>query len=77
MRTKITVTIISPPSLLDFLEASEGVGGAGGSRTLVQTSNYKAFYMFSFHLDFRPLAGRKLPTYSLTLFELHRHIKVL
>jgi len=26
--------------------------GAGGSRTLVQTSNYKAFYMFSFQLIF-------------------------
>ncbi|MFT5102906.1 MAG: hypothetical protein ACI86C_000553 [Candidatus Latescibacterota bacterium] len=43
--------------------ASEG--GAGGIRTLVQTSNYITFYMFSFHLDFRELAGRKLPTHSL------------
>jgi len=33
--------------------------------------------MFSFQLDFRPLAGRKLPTHSLSLLELHRHIKAL
>ena len=55
--------------------ASEG--GAGGIRTLVQTSNYNAFYMCSFHLDFRSLAGRKLPTHNLSLLELHRHIKAL
>ena len=58
-------------------EASASEGGAGGIRTLVQTSNYSAFYMFSFHLDFRGLAGRKLPTHPLSLLELHRHIKVL
>ena len=55
----------------------EGVCGAGGSRTLVQTSNNNAFYMFSFQLDFRSLAGRKLPTHNLSLLELHRHIKAL
>ena len=33
--------------------------------------------MLSFHLDFRPLAGRKLPTYSLSLLELHHNIKAL
>ena len=55
--------------------ASEG--GAGGIRTLVQTSNYNAFYMFSFQLDFRGLAGRKLPTHPLSLLELHRYIKAL
>jgi len=59
------------------LKAMASEGGAGGIRTLVQTSNYNAFYMFSFHLDFRPLAGRKLPTHSLASFELHRHIKAL
>jgi hypothetical protein len=60
-----------------LLKAMASEGGAGGIRTLVQTSNYNAFYMFSFHLDFRPLAGRKLPTHSLALIELHRHIKAL
>jgi len=51
--------------------------GAGGIRTLVQTSNYIAFYMLSFHLDFRGLAGRKLPTHPLALLELHKSIKAL
>jgi hypothetical protein len=51
--------------------------GAGGIRTLVQTSNYNAFYMFSFQLDFRSLAGRKLPTHNLASLEFHRHIKAL
>ncbi len=55
--------------------ASEG--GAGGIRTLVQTSNYNAFYMLSFHLGFREIAGRKLPTHSLSSFELHDAIKAL
>ena len=39
------------------LKASEGVGGAGEIRTPVQTCNYNAFYMFSFYLDFRQIAG--------------------
>ncbi len=39
--------------------------GAGGIRTLVQTRNNNAFYMLSFHLDFRLLPGRKLPSHSL------------
>jgi len=30
-----------------YLEATEGVGGAGENRTPVQTSNYNAFYMLS------------------------------
>ena len=34
------------------LETSESVGGAGGIRTLVQTSNENAFYMHSFRLIF-------------------------
>ncbi len=55
--------------------ASEG--GAGEIRTPVQTRNYKAFYMLSFHLDFREIAGRKLPTHSLSLLELHDAIKAL
>jgi len=33
--------------------------------------------MCSFHLGFRSLAGRKLPTHNLSLLELHRHIKAL
>ncbi len=33
------------------------VRGAGEIRTPVQTCNYKAFFMFSFHLDFRPITG--------------------
>jgi hypothetical protein len=51
--------------------------GAGGSRTLVQTCNNITFYMLSFHLDFRLLAGRKLPTHSLASLKFHRHIKAL
>ena len=51
--------------------------GAGGSRTLVQTRNYNTFYMFSFHLDFRPLAGRKLPTHSLASIKFRECIKAL
>ena len=41
--------------------------GAGEIRTPVQTSNYKTFYMFSFHLNFRPIAGWKRPTQGLSL----------
>ena len=66
-----------PSIALKEYKVKEGVGGAGGIRTLVQTSNYNAFYMFSFHLDFRGLAGRKLPTHPLSLLEFHRHIKAL
>ena len=33
--------------------------------------------MLSFHLGFRGLAGRKLPTYPLALLELHKRIKAL
>ena len=51
--------------------------GAGEIRTPVQTSNYNAFYMLSFHLDFRKIAGRKLPTQFLSLLELHDAIKEL
>jgi len=51
--------------------------GAGEIRTPVQTSNYNAFYMLSFHLGFREIAGRKLPTHSLSLRELHPVIKAL
>ncbi len=39
--------LMSPPSLLVLLEATEGEGGAGENRTPVQTSNYNAFYMLS------------------------------
>tara|TARA_R100000306_G_scaffold11506_4_gene13645 strand:+ start:1526 stop:1849 length:324 start_codon:yes stop_codon:yes gene_type:complete len=57
-------------------------GGAGGIRTLVQTRNYTAFYMLSFHLGFREIAGRKLPTHSLSLLApigigIHDAIKAL
>ncbi len=31
--------------------------GAGEIRTPVQTSNNRAFFMFSFQLNFRPIAG--------------------
>src|SRR5690554_1378483 len=51
--------------------------GAGEIRTPVQTSNYNAFYMLSFHLGFREIAGRKLPTHSLSLLEFHDAIKAL
>ncbi len=44
--------IKKPPFAFCCTKASEGVGGAGGSRTLVQTSNVNAFYMFSFRLIF-------------------------
>lgn len=33
------------------------LSGAGGIRTLVQTRNYRAFYMLSLHLGFRGFAG--------------------
>lgn len=33
--------------------------------------------MFSFHLGFRGIAGRKLPTHPLSLLELHPAIKAL
>ena len=43
------------------------MSGAGGSRTLVQTSNYKAFYMLSFRLVFDAcLTGNGL-TYTYLL----------
>ena len=48
------------------MEAMASEGGAGGIRTLVQTSNNTTFYMLSFHLDFRLLPGRKLPSHSLS-----------
>ncbi|GEM_PF-1713770 len=35
----------------------EGGSGAGEIRTPVQTRNYTAFYMLSFHLGFREIAG--------------------
>ena len=40
--------------------------GVGGIRTLVQTCTITAFYMFSFCLDFRAIAGQKLPTHALS-----------
>ncbi len=40
--------------------------GAGEIRTPVQTCRYKAFYMFIFHLGFRPIAGWKRPAHSLS-----------
>lgn len=51
--------------------------GAGGIRTLVQTSNYTTFYMFSFHLDFCLFPGRKLPRFSLASMRIHKYIKAL
>ncbi len=51
--------------------------GAGGIRTLVQTRNVIAFYMLSFCLDFRPLAGQKQPTYGLASLKVHDRIKAL
>ena len=51
--------------------------GAGGIRTLVQTSNNTTFYMLSFHLDFRLLPGRKLPSHSLASIKLRKRIKAL
>ena len=43
--------------------------GAGGIRTLVQTSNYNAFYMFSLHLvfDARPTENGLSYTYLLKI----------
>ncbi len=41
------------------------LSGAGGSRTLVQTSNYNAFFMLSFRLDFREVPDRKPPNTTL------------
>ena len=55
----------------------EGGSGAGEIRTPVQTRNYTAFYMLSFHLGFREIAGWKLPTHSLSLLEFHDAIKAL
>ena len=49
--------------------------GVGGIRTLVQTSNYRAFYTLSFCLGFRELAGQKLPTHSLALINLENTSK--
>lgn len=51
--------------------------GAGEIRTPVQTRNYTAFYMLSFQLDFRGLAGRKLPTHPLSSLKFHLCIKAL
>lgn len=51
--------------------------GAGESRTPVQTCRCKAFYMFIFHLDFRPIAGWKQPAFSLASIEFHKYIKAL
>lgn len=51
--------------------------GVGENRTLVQTSDFIAFYMFSFCLSFRGLAGQKLPTHPLTSIECLHRIKVL
>lgn len=53
----------SPPTH----KASEGEGGVGENRTLVQTSNQKAFYTLSFNLDFRPKARPETATLSLAL----------
>ena len=40
--------------------------GVGGIRTLVQTCTITAFYMFSFCLNFRAIAGQKPPTHALS-----------
>ena len=42
-----------------------GCGGAGGSRTLVQTRKPYAFYMLIFAFGFRAQARPKPPTYAL------------
>ncbi len=57
--------IFAKLNLLRIFESS----GAGGIRTLVQTRCVTAFYMFSFCLDFREIAGQKLPTHSLSQLE--------
>lgn len=41
--------------------------GAGGNRTLVQSSSPKAFYMLSFHLIFEKRSGGKHPNRILSL----------
>ena len=51
--------------------------GAGEIRTPVQTRNVNAFYMLSFRLDFRGLAGRKLPTHPLASLKVQNPIKAL
>ena len=51
--------------------------GAGGIRTLVQTCCVTAFYMFSFCLNCREIAGQKLPTHSVSSLECLRNIKAL
>lgn len=47
-------------------KASESVGGVGENRTLVQTSNQRAFYTFILFLFFRLQAGYRQPTYNLS-----------
>jgi len=42
--------------------------GAGGIRTLVQTSSQKAFYMLSLLLIVGKLAGKRHPTNNLIFF---------
>ena len=66
-RAKRIGIIKKPPVALGKLRAMEGVGGAGENRTPVQTSNYKAFYMFSFRLIFDECLTGNGPTNAYLL----------
>ena len=46
---------------------SSDLGGAGGSRTLVQTRNPKAFYTLILRLILLPQPGRRRPSYGPSL----------
>ena len=77
-RRNILVQIKSPPSLCRNT-ASEGEGGAGGIRTLVQTRKQTAFYMFSNKLIFvsNTACCRQIAAYFLWFPLLHRNIAIL
>ena len=53
---------------LSFAEATESEGGAGGSRTLVQTSSKSAFYMLSLLLVFEFCPGKDTRKQNLISF---------
>ena len=55
-----------PRSTNEFLEDKVMVGGAGGSRTLVQTGKPYAFYTLILAFSFRVMARPRPPTITLS-----------